>query len=433
MRKLFFVLALLCTIAAQGQQLFTAPTPFWQGVPTGAPSSQGARVRFDVVAGRWYSWTGSVWTALPWGIATLAGNSAPAYTPGVAQSPFVIVLGTGNLYQYTGPTATDWVCRNCSTDAQTLNWNGSNGELSISGGNTVDLDGRYLTAEVDGSVANEIQTLSLSGRNLTLSSANTVTLPNDLQTLSLSGQSISLSQSGGTVTLPIIDIVAGADISVDISGGVATVSSIGGGGDGNGIYSGSGTVPDGTEASVGDKGAIEFGGDDPEKIALTWRDAASGISHVVSVGSAGLDFRAEYDDGSNPTQSVVFQANSGTATFGSDKSALEFNTKGGTVLFSAPDVSLVFDDTGAAPELKINDERAVPNGLVYSGDYSTTILTNARSIPDVGTVQKLTGSGTTVTGATSALANAAAVTAGVPVGDPYRWDDGTAIHLMFVR
>lgn len=198
-----------------------------------------------------------------------------------------------------------------------------------------------------------------------------------------------------------------------------------------GLYSGSGDVPDATVASVGDKGAIEFGGDDPDKIALIWRDAALGISHIVSVGSAGLDFRAEYDDGSNPTQSVIFQANSSTAAFGSDKSALEFNTKGGTVLFSAPDVSLVFDDTGATPELKINDDRSVPLGVVYSNDYSGTILTNPRSLPDVGAVEQMLGSATTVTGATSAVANAAAITAGLATGDPYRWDDGTAIHLMF--
>lgn len=45
------------------------------------------------------------------------------------------------------------------TDDQTLSWNSSTGELSIESGNTVDLDGRYLQTEVDGSVTNEIQTV----------------------------------------------------------------------------------------------------------------------------------------------------------------------------------------------------------------------------------------------------------------------------------
>jgi hypothetical protein len=39
----------------------------------------------------------------------------------------------------------------------------------------------------------------------------------------------------------------------------------------------------------------------------------------------------------------------------------------------------------------------------------------------------------TVTGATSAIANAAAVTALVPVGGMYKWDDGSSIHMMFVK
>lgn len=78
-------------------------------------------------------------------------NSAPDQT---------VVLNNGTGISVTG-TYPNFTITNTSTntDAQTLSWNGSNGELSISGGNTVDLDGRYLQSEVDGSTTNEIQRL----------------------------------------------------------------------------------------------------------------------------------------------------------------------------------------------------------------------------------------------------------------------------------
>ena len=47
-----------------------------------------------------------------------------------------------------------------NTDSQTLSWVSGSGNLSISGGNTVNLDGRYLLTEVDGSTSNELQNLS---------------------------------------------------------------------------------------------------------------------------------------------------------------------------------------------------------------------------------------------------------------------------------
>jgi len=508
MKKIFFVFALLTACSSQAQQLFMAPTPFWQGVPTGAPSSQGARVRFDVVAGRWYSWTGSVWTALPWGIATQVGNSAPNYTPGVAQSPFVLVLGTGNLYHYVGPSSTDWVCRNCSADAQTLSWNGSNGELSISGGNTVGLDGRYLTAEVDGStsnelqtlsqsgntvtlsngggtvnvdpsVTNELQTLSLTGQTLAISSGNSVSIPvtsvvagmgvsvssssgawtvtntgdlsatNEIQALSISGSTLSLSLGGGSVTvdpsstnelqnlslsgqslsisggagvaLPIVNVVAGADISVDVVGGVATVSATGGGG---GIYGGSGTVPSNTSAIYGNAW-LQFTDDffytGGPGIQVKYDDGA-GANAIIGVG---------YDADNNfPVVAMSANVGSGEAgqiiftPYGTQFAGEQayFNVK--NAFWSVPSYG-----TG----IQVEDNRASKKGIEYVGDYSADLVNNPGSLTDVRTVQRLTGSATTVTGATSAIANAAAITAGLSVGDPYRWDDGFSIHLMFVR
>lgn len=62
-------------------------------------------------------------------------------------------------------------------DGQTLSWDGGTGVLSISGGNTVDLDGRYLQSftEVDGSVTNELQqvdTFRIAANQLEVSLSN---------------------------------------------------------------------------------------------------------------------------------------------------------------------------------------------------------------------------------------------------------------------
>ena len=124
--------------------------------------------------------------------------------------------------------------------------------VGLTGGGITVVTGTYpnftiTSNEVDGSTTNELQNLSLSGQSLSISSGTGVTLPvvgvtagtgigvsgssgtftvtntgdlsstNEIQTLSLSGSDLSLSLGGGTVTLP-------------------------GGADGNGIYSGSGVL-----------------------------------------------------------------------------------------------------------------------------------------------------------------------------------------------
>ncbi len=112
-----------------------------------------------------------------------------------------------------------------TNELQTLALSGAN--LSISSKNTVDLSGLdtdtnlteaevdgfvanngYLTSEVDGSTTNELQTLALSGTNLSISGKNTVDLSSvqdgtgtDSQSLSLSGTTLSIS-NGNSVVLP---------------------------------------------------------------------------------------------------------------------------------------------------------------------------------------------------------------------------------------
>ncbi len=109
------------------------------------------------------------------------------------------------------------------TDAQTISLTGNN--LSITGGNTINLSGintqlseaevdafvgnnGYITSEVDGSTTNELQTLALSGTNLSISGKNTIDLSSvqdgtgtDTQTLSISGSTLSIS-NGNSVALP---------------------------------------------------------------------------------------------------------------------------------------------------------------------------------------------------------------------------------------
>jgi hypothetical protein len=118
-----------------------------------------------------------------------------------------------------------------NTDNQTLNTStsGSTVTVGISNGNSVNFDNN----DADADPVNELQNLSLSGNNLSISggnsvslatyvntdnqtltfnngnrqlsisNGNTVTLPNDQQTLSLSGTTLTISGSGGnSVNLP---------------------------------------------------------------------------------------------------------------------------------------------------------------------------------------------------------------------------------------
>ncbi|MEO0895608.1 MAG: tail fiber domain-containing protein, partial [Bacteroidota bacterium] len=84
--------------------------------------------------------------------------------------------------------------------------------------------------DADASTTNELQSLSLSGRDLTISSGNTITLPdsvddddadatNELQTLSISGTTLSISDRN-SVTIPVNTYTGGTGI--DVTGTVIT-------------------------------------------------------------------------------------------------------------------------------------------------------------------------------------------------------------------
>ncbi len=96
---------MLLSISASAQIQFTAGLNYESGVPSGAPSSTGSRIRVDLATGRAYIWNqaGSNWRILAQGIDIVAGCSAPLYTPEYGQSLFAINgCASPELYYYTG-------------------------------------------------------------------------------------------------------------------------------------------------------------------------------------------------------------------------------------------------------------------------------------------------------------------------------------------
>lgn len=190
---------------------------------------------------------------------------------------------------------------------------------------------------------------------------------------------------------------------------------------GGGIYGGSGDVTAGTYAELDGQGVGLFFANN-----FNAEEDIPGVGFKAGDLVAGLTSDGFFRMHDRVTYSNYFLAGPGQVFF----------TDGGAARLSVQtDLVSLLNGFGGLEFLdgllRLTDHNTLKKGLQYAGDYSTGVLANTRSIPDVGTVGKMLGSGATVTGATSALANAAAITAGLATGDPYRWDDGTAIHLMF--
>jgi hypothetical protein len=108
MKKLLILTLLFAALHTSAQIQFTAGINYESGVPSGAPSSTGSRLRVDLASGRIYQWSAAntTWRTLGQGIDIVAGCAAPAYTPGYAQSVFAVNgCSTPELYYYNG---TEW-------------------------------------------------------------------------------------------------------------------------------------------------------------------------------------------------------------------------------------------------------------------------------------------------------------------------------------
>lgn len=123
MKRILLFLMLLFAVSSYGQSgsnRYTAGINYTVGVPTFVPQGNVSKVAIDTGTMKWYEYSqvgGWRWSGDR--VQDISGCSAPAYTPGKAQSRLVLnncteaQNGHGpELYKYTG---TEWLCLNCVT------------------------------------------------------------------------------------------------------------------------------------------------------------------------------------------------------------------------------------------------------------------------------------------------------------------------------
>lgn len=110
MRLLILVILSAFAVNAFGQTIqFTAGINYTSGIPSGAPSASGSRVRINLTTGKWYQWNGSSWVEKTFGggggggavttDATLTGDG-DATPLGIAQQS----AATSEVLTWTGTT-----------------------------------------------------------------------------------------------------------------------------------------------------------------------------------------------------------------------------------------------------------------------------------------------------------------------------------------
>lgn len=132
MKKLLLLLPLLLVLAipARSQAIqFTASVPHTNGTPSGAPSTQGSRIRFDKTNSLLYRWTGSAWTT------ALSGALASGSVTNTE-----LASGTGGIYKGSGTVPASTVAT------------ATNGFRMNSGASGAILIGDYATAGLGGSL-----------------------------------------------------------------------------------------------------------------------------------------------------------------------------------------------------------------------------------------------------------------------------------------
>jgi len=146
---------------------------------------------------------------------------------------------------------------------------------------------------------------------------------------------------------------------------------------------GSGTIPTGTVAGISGDG-VQFLGQAPFFI---FTDNGGGSGANVEIIQEGTINMSVYDDKGSSIGMVLGSSDGTFTTLGAN---LEFKAgdNESLITFNMNNQAALFLDA-AANTVSFTDNRATPIGIEYEADYSATIVTNPRSIPDVGTVENM--------------------------------------------
>ena len=201
--------------------------------------------------------------------------------------------------------------------------NAGSGEISVhiqNGYELGELHDVYVPAPSNGQVLT-YNTTNTRWEAATVADQSATNEIQTIDTFSLSGQTLSASlssdnQPAKTVTLPIVDVVAGTNVTVTKSNGVATVSATGGGGGG---------TPAGSNGEIQYNNAGAFGASSN----LVWDNSTSRLS-IGSPSSISSRLNIKGSGATNSTSSIRVTDSSNNELFRIFDNG-EVNTGNGTI------------------------------------------------------------------------------------------------------
>jgi hypothetical protein len=357
-----------------------------QGNPVSpTPPLDGQVLLWDENAGEWISADAAqslVYTAgagININASNVISNTAPDQTVTITGQGVTTVSGSYPNFTVNTPAPADNSPTNeiqiLSLSGNTLNLSNGGGSVTLNNGTNynagagIDISGNVISNTGDLSNTNEIQTLSLSGSNLSLTGGGSVILPdasatNEIQTISLTGSNLSLSNGGGSVTLP-----AEADGSVtnelqtlSLSGADLTLSNGGG----------TVTLPTGTTYTAGN--GIDISGN---VISNTGDDDDSATNEIQTLSIAG---------------NTITLSNGGTVNLPAEVDGSVTNELQ-TLSLSGADLTL--SNGGGTVTLPTGTTYTAGNGIDISGN----VISNTGDDDDSATneIQTLSIAGNTIT------------------------------------